>query len=74
MLHGEDTLWTSLKALATARGHRNRQLIGMGLIMFKTFSGIQAVNYYSPQIFESLGFTGATTSLFATGILGTVVS
>lgn len=37
----------------------------MALIFFKTFSGVQAVNYYSPRIFEQLGFAGTQNALFA---------
>ncbi|KAK4050195.1 hypothetical protein OIO90_005177 [Microbotryomycetes sp. JL221] len=60
------------KALFKSRGHRYRTFLGMGLIMLKTFSGVQAVNYYSPRIFKQLGFRGTQHSLFATGIYGTV--
>jgi hypothetical protein len=31
-----------------------------------------SIGYYAPQIFASVGLTGSSTSLFATGIYGTV--
>lgn len=34
---------------------------------FNSFSGVQAINYYSPRIFEQLGFKGSKNALFATG-------
>lgn len=68
---GDAGLWKVFKELCTSRGHAKRVMFGFILIMFKTFSGVQAVNYYSPIIFEQLGFKGAKNSLFATGIYGT---
>ncbi|KAJ7263057.1 hypothetical protein C8J57DRAFT_1719247 [Mycena rebaudengoi] len=72
LVRGDDGPLDLVKQLFRAKGHRNRLLLGMALIFFKTFSGVQAVNYYSPRIFEQLGFKGAQNSLFATGIYGTV--
>lgn len=36
------------------------------------WTGTNAVNYFSPQIFESLGIKGTTATLFATGVYGAV--
>jgi MFS family permease len=58
--------------LFRSKGHRKRLLLGLALLFFKTFSGVQAVNYYSPRIFQQLGFVGTQNSLFATGIYGSV--
>jgi sugar porter (SP) family MFS transporter len=71
-LRGDSGLLRIAKELFVIHNHRKRLLFGMALIFFKTFSGVQAVNYYSPIIFEQLGFEGAKNSLFATGIYGTV--
>lgn len=71
LIRGDVSLWGLFKELLRSPGHRKRVMLGMGLIFFKTFSGIQAVNYYSPIIFEQLGFEGTKNSLFATGIYGT---
>lgn len=68
LVRGDVGLWGLTKDLVKSRGHRTRVLLGIGLIFFKTFSGVQAVNYYSPIIFEQLGFTGTKNSLFATGV------
>ncbi|KAM0231524.1 hypothetical protein ACHAP5_011027 [Fusarium lateritium] len=63
------TLW---KELATVPGNRKRALISIGLMICQQMTGVNAVNYYAPQIFQSLGMTGTTVSLFATGVYGIV--
>jgi hypothetical protein len=35
-------------------------------------SGINAINYYSPTVFKSIGVTGTNTSLLTTGIFGVI--
>jgi len=35
-------------------------------------AGTNAVNYYSPRIFQSLGLSAASAKLFATGVYGVV--
>ena len=37
------------------------------------WTGINAVLYYAPSIFQSLGLTGNTISLLATGVVGIVM-
>ena len=57
-----------------APGNRNRVLIGMALMMLQNLSGINALNYYSPTIFKSIGFKGTSVGLLATGVFGLVKS
>lgn len=71
LVRGNDSLAKLAAQNWTTPNARKRLLLGIGLIFFKTFSGTQAVNYYSPIIFEQLGFEGTQNSLFATGIYGT---
>ncbi|KAJ1302114.1 hypothetical protein OPQ81_000945 [Rhizoctonia solani] len=40
--------------------------------MCQNLTGMNAINYYSPTIFSSIGITGTSNSLFATGIYGVV--
>ncbi len=54
------------------KGVRNRLAIGMCMMMCQNLTGINAINYYSPIIFKSLGVASTSTSLFATGIYGIV--
>lgn len=42
------------------------------LMFWQQWSGTNSINYYSPQIFASIGVKGTSASLFATGIYGVV--
>ncbi|KAJ7288041.1 general substrate transporter [Mycena rebaudengoi] len=43
------------------------------LVMFgQQWTGTNAINYFSPQIFANLGISGTTAGLFATGVYGVV--
>lgn len=53
-------------------GNRIRVFLGMGLMLLQNLSGINALNYYSPTIFRSIGFTGTDVGLLATGVFGIV--
>ncbi|KAJ5461907.1 Quinate permease [Penicillium daleae] len=65
------SFWKPFKELR----HRRMQwrfTMGGLLFMFQNASGINAINYYSPIIFETIGIHGASTELLATGIFGVV--
>ncbi|KAL4894069.1 putative quinate permease [Aspergillus ambiguus] len=49
-----------------------RLFLGSMLFLWQNGSGINAINYYSPTVFESIGLRGANTSLLTTGIFGVV--
>ncbi|KAH4602275.1 hypothetical protein HBH82_163200 [Parastagonospora nodorum] len=49
-----------------------RFILGGGLFMWQNGSGINAINYYSPTVFKSLGITGTNTGFLTTGIFGVV--
>jgi len=53
-------------------GNRQRLAIGSLMFIFMQMAGSNAINYYSPAIFNSIGLTGTNTSFFATGIYGVV--
>ncbi|TFK40438.1 general substrate transporter [Crucibulum laeve] len=42
------------------------------VMFFQQWTGTNAINYFSPQIFAGLGINGTTSGLFATGIYGVV--
>lgn len=42
------------------------------VMFFQQWSGIDAIIYYASQVFVSLGLTGGTTALLATGVTGVV--
>ncbi|CAK7235779.1 hypothetical protein SBRCBS47491_009411 [Sporothrix bragantina] len=47
-----------------------RVMIGCIIMICQQFTGINAVLYYAPQIFENFGFTNTTIDLLATGVTG----
>lgn len=49
-----------------------RFFLGCMLFMFQNGSGINAINYYSPKVFRSIGITGTNTGFLTTGIFGVV--
>lgn len=58
-------VWTNKKIMY-------RLFVGSMLFLWQNGSGINAINYYSPTVFSSIGVKGGNTSLFTTGIFGVV--
>ncbi|KIJ62884.1 hypothetical protein HYDPIDRAFT_176307 [Hydnomerulius pinastri MD-312] len=42
------------------------------VMFFQQWTGTNAINYFSPQIFAGLGISGTSSGLFATGVYGVV--
>ncbi|CAK7221909.1 hypothetical protein SBRCBS47491_004690 [Sporothrix bragantina] len=55
-----------------APGVRNRVLLSICLMMLQQLTGINAVNYFSPIIFQELGYSTTEVALLATGVYGIV--
>ena len=53
-------------------GRFKRLAIGCCIMFFQQFMGCNAMIYYAPTMFASLGLNGNTTSLLATGVYGIV--
>lgn len=49
-----------------------RFFLGGMLFFWQNGSGINAINYYSPTVFKSIGITGTNSALLTTGIFGVV--
>ncbi|GKZ22429.1 hypothetical protein AbraIFM66951_004650 [Aspergillus brasiliensis] len=47
-----------------------RTTVACLIMVFQQWNGINAINYYAPQVFEGLELGGNTTSLLATGVAG----
>jgi len=71
ILHADRNMLHEIRELA-APGNRKRVFIGVMIFTFMQWAGSNAINYYSPRIFASIGITGLETGLYATGIYGIV--
>ncbi|RYP38378.1 hypothetical protein DL768_010788 [Monosporascus sp. mg162] len=49
-----------------------RFVLGGLLFVFQNGSGINAINYYSPTVFRSIGIQGTNTTFLTTGLFGVV--
>jgi hypothetical protein len=49
-----------------------RLFLTSSLFAFQNGTGINAINYYSPTVFKSLGIVGSNTGLLTTGIFGII--
>lgn len=64
--------WQPFRAVIHDRKTTYRFLLGGSLFLWQNATGINAINYYSPVIFRSIGITGTNTSLLTTGIFGVI--
>jgi len=53
-------------------GNRMRFITGFLIMFCQQFTGTNSIGYYAPQIFQTIGVAKTNTSLFATGVYGTV--
>lgn len=66
------TGWTLLKETWTVPSNRKRSFLCITLMMWSNLTGTNAMTYYSPEIFKSVGLSSSEVGLFATGIYGIV--
>ncbi|GKZ85085.1 hypothetical protein AnigIFM56816_010849 [Aspergillus niger] len=64
--------WRPLKEAWTNKRILYRLFLGSMLFFWQNGSGINAINYYSPTVFKSIGLKGNSSSLLTTGIFGVV--
>ncbi|KAL7784344.1 general substrate transporter [Trichoderma ceciliae] len=76
----EQTVWNNfklqfvaIKSLFQKRSMFKRCIIAGVTMFFQQWTGINAVLYYAPTIFQQLGQTDNTVSLLATGVVGIVM-
>jgi hypothetical protein len=72
----EMTTWNTIKLQFVSIGSLfktmpmfRRVIVSTVTMFFQQWTGINAVLYYAPQIFGSLGLSSNTTSLLATGVV-----
>ncbi|KAF7371113.1 hypothetical protein MSAN_00746300 [Mycena sanguinolenta] len=63
-----------LKTVFASKTLRYRILLGSSLFVWQNGTGINAINYYSPTIFKSIGIVGGSTGLLTTGSNSSVLS
>lgn len=66
------TLTQQLKAACESKKTFYRCSLAIIIMFWQQWSGSNSINYYSPQIFASIGLHGTSAGLFATGIYGVV--
>ncbi|TDZ14582.1 Quinate permease [Colletotrichum orbiculare MAFF 240422] len=64
--------FTLLEEAFTVKSYRRRSMLCIALMMWSNLTGTSAMTYYSPRIFASVGLSGSSTGLFATGVYGIV--
>jgi len=76
----EQTAWNIFKlqfvaiaSLFQSRAMFKRVIVATVTMFFQQWTGINAILYYAPQIFTSLGLSGNTINLLATGVVGIVM-
>uniref|UniRef100_A0A0W0FGU6 Major facilitator superfamily (MFS) profile domain-containing protein n=1 Tax=Moniliophthora roreri TaxID=221103 RepID=A0A0W0FGU6_MONRR len=66
------TLWQQLLGMGESLPIAHRCFIPSLVMFFQQWTGTNAINYFSPEIFAGLGVSGTTAGLFATGVYGVV--
>ncbi|KAG9312420.1 general substrate transporter [Chiua virens] len=61
-----------IKEAFFGKGNLIRFVIAFVIFLLQQWSGQNSVGYYAPQIFASIGYSGGTNSLLASGIYGVV--
>lgn len=64
--------WAPFRTVAASKAIMWRFFLGGALFFWQNASGINAINYYSPTVFKSIGVTGTNTGLLTTGIFGVI--
>ncbi|KAG6369680.1 general substrate transporter [Boletus reticuloceps] len=63
-------IWKQFHMMGESRVTALRSFIPSLVMLFQQWTGTNAINYFSPEIFAGLGITGTSSGLFATGIYG----
>jgi sugar porter (SP) family MFS transporter len=61
-----------LKQAFLGKGNWIRFVITFFLFLFQQWGGQNAVSYFAPQIFKSIGYDSVKSSLFASGVYGAI--
>ncbi|EPQ52582.1 sugar transporter [Gloeophyllum trabeum ATCC 11539] len=67
-----DSVWKQFRMMGESWTTALRCFIPSLVMFFQQWTGTNAINYYSPEIFAALGISGTTSGLLATGVYGIV--
>lgn len=72
--HGHEKLplTAQVKAACSNKTMFYRTSFAVILMFWQQWTGTNSINYYAPQIFQSVGLKGTSAGLFATGVYGIV--
>lgn len=62
--------WVAIGSLFTSMAMFRRVIVATVTMFFQQWTGINAILYYAPQIFNDLGLSSNAVSLLATGVVG----
>lgn len=71
-LIGDASTMALLREMWLIPGNRKRAIISVMLMIWQQMTGVNAINYYAPQIFGGLGMSSTSVQLFATGVYGII--
>lgn len=72
-MHGLGTQrFHSFRRLFGSASNRRRLLVGVMVMIWFQMAGTNAVNYFSPRIFATMGLSKESSKLFATGVYGVI--
>ncbi|KAJ4290584.1 hypothetical protein N0V90_010801 [Kalmusia sp. IMI 367209] len=70
--HEKLPLTDQLRAACSNKQMFYRTSFAVILMFWQQWTGTNSINYYAPQIFQSIGLKGTSAGLFATGVYGIV--
>ncbi|KAF2733781.1 MFS quinate transporter-like protein QutD [Polyplosphaeria fusca] len=70
--HEKLPLTSQLKAACSSKRMFYQTSFAVILMFWQQWTGTNSINYYAPQIFQSIGLKGRSAGLFATGVYGIV--
>ncbi|KAI5304504.1 hypothetical protein KEM56_006427 [Ascosphaera pollenicola] len=62
--------WQPFKVVGRCRRVQYKLFLGSMFFFWQNGSGINAINYYSPTVFKSVGIRGSNTGMLTTGLYG----
>lgn len=71
-LNSHSSAASLVKEAFATQSNRRRSFLCTSLMMWSNLTGTNAMTYYSPDIFSSMGLSESAAGLFATGIYGIV--